>query len=691
MKASGTATLPFLLLAWALSLPSAWADPLAWKRITGPEGGDIQALTASGDTVVAVTAQGDYYRSDNGGKAWTLLFRELSAPGYTGWAPSPVFLGDRVLGSAAGGGLLVFQGGRADRILPELPYQYTPFRPYAFNRLGNRLFALSSGMYVSLDSGKTWTLQVDFLGGTGPISAMANDGAYLFAMNGGVDLFASPDQGLTWSSIRQDLGRTATFGGLTGMPGGLLAWWQNGESLRLRRQGDSLVSVSAKLPGQGPWTVGFIGGKLLASGSQGISQSPDGGLTWTPLTAAPPLPIQAMAELPGGGFLAGTREGLYLWSPLTRAWSLSQTGCAAVEIRQLEQQGNSLLALANRSLHRSPDGGATWHRISAPGVSAFTKLAWLPPDLLVFDDSGKIFLVGPGDTLGEEISREFPAPPLDLGRSGKHWVYMDAKGATRISHDDRKTWSSVGDFVWSGYRSRMAMQDSRIIIQSAWDSLRYSSDTGHTWKIALSPSRQNLQLALSGNAWLAVGGQLYRSEDPAAGWQPVAIGTLGAVPARVVGNGKSLYAITDIGLYASMDDGATWESAYTGMLRGEFETLRAGATALCAKAEGGTWWLAGLDGTSPTRALARASTFVSPWPRLLRSRARSEDAILDFRLEDRARLYAFPMAANGKQLAPALRKEFEAGAQEWILPRMGSEVFWRIEAESPRRHGGPIR
>ena len=330
-------------------------------------------------------------------------------------------------------------------------------------------------------------------------------------MNGTPDLFASPDQGQTWSPILSALGREASFGGLVGLPGGVLAWWQNGEVLKLTRQGTLLSGSTGKLPGKAPWTVRYAAGKLLASESLGISVSPDGGLTWTSLTNAPPLPIQTMAELPGGDFLAGTRDGMYLWNSLTSQWNSSQTGLRAVEIRQLEKQGNTLLALGYTALHRSLDGGTTWHRISAPGVTGFAKMAILPPDILVFSDSGKVYPLGPGDTLGHDITPEFPSPPLDLGRTGKHWAAMSANGEAQISHDDRKTWSSITNSSPYRGRTQMAVQGSRFIIASPVDSLRYSLDTGYTWKtIPTPPLQHGAQLALSGDAWLALGYPLYR-------------------------------------------------------------------------------------------------------------------------------------------------------------------------------------
>ncbi len=653
MKVSRPGKFLFLFLSVSLSLISARAAQLNWKKVAGPEGGDIQGLAASGDTVMATTAQGDYYRSSDGGKSWSLLYRRVALDyGYFGpLRMEPLFLGDRILGTDGMGSLLLFQGGRTDRIPLNPPDPFPIYRPVSFFQQGNGLFALSGGISASADSGKTWTFRTDMLGDRGPVSDLAGDGTSLYAMNGTGDLFASQDQGQTWSSIRNDLGREVSFGGLVGLPGGLMAWWQDGEILRLRRQGDSLLASSAKLPGRGPWRVRCIGSKLFASGSLGISQSSDGGLTWTLLTSAPPNSIQALVEIPGGHFLAGTRDGLYLWNRLTGQWSLSQSGLKAVEIQFLAKQENALLALGHHTLHRSPDGGATWHRIFAPGIAMFTKLVSLSPDFLVFDDSARIFPVGPGDTLGKDISREFPAVrPQDLGRSGRHWITMASNGVSHISHDNRKAWSAVDTLVTFRPLIRMAMQGSRIIMQGPKDSVRYSLDTGFTWKIAPPPARQNLQMTLSGKIWLATGGGLFRSEDPTAGWETVALGQAGARVQSLIRNGITLFATTDIGLYASEDHGATWESVFTGMLRSEFETLKTGATVLWAKTETGAWWVAGLEETSPTSVRAQASPSGSDLPRLNRPPGRSKQAIQDLRRKPPARQYVYPVSANGRRI-----------------------------------------
>jgi hypothetical protein len=97
----------FLTLSFALALLPARVAGLEWKKMAGPEGGDIQGLAASGDTVVAATAQGDYYRSVDAGKTWVPLYRSLIPEDveYTPmkWVSEPFFFGNRILASAAQG------------------------------------------------------------------------------------------------------------------------------------------------------------------------------------------------------------------------------------------------------------------------------------------------------------------------------------------------------------------------------------------------------------------------------------------------------------------------------------------------------------------------------------------------------------------------------------------------------------
>lgn len=49
----------FLTLIFALAVLPTRAAGLDWKKVAGPESGDILGLAASGDTVVAATAKGD--------------------------------------------------------------------------------------------------------------------------------------------------------------------------------------------------------------------------------------------------------------------------------------------------------------------------------------------------------------------------------------------------------------------------------------------------------------------------------------------------------------------------------------------------------------------------------------------------------------------------------------------------------
>ncbi len=169
-----------------------------WQQTNGPYGGYVHALAIDSSEVYAGTPVGVFKSTDNG----TTWIRKL--PHFT----TKFAISDYVIYSgceiSSNGPHLnrSLDGGnnweRADSTLPTIsfPYHETIVRSLAI--YGSIVFAgiINSGIYISLDTGKTWTPRG--LPNT-QVSAINIIGNKIYAGTGEEGLYSSVDTGNTWT------------------------------------------------------------------------------------------------------------------------------------------------------------------------------------------------------------------------------------------------------------------------------------------------------------------------------------------------------------------------------------------------------------------------------------------------------------------------------------------------------------
>jgi photosystem II stability/assembly factor-like uncharacterized protein len=458
--------------SWAPSgaRPNYWtsiacsADGTKWVAVTGAHDQGTNGLTL-----------GSVYSSPDSGATWV---RADTAPG-NNWSS---------VASSADGTRWVAAAG-----------------PYSGGTL-----QVSGGVYISADSGATWT-QANLPNNNKywfPVVCSA-DGSIVIA--GGSQLYVSGDSGKTWAA------------------------GPSGSWTAIITSADGYRSVAAgwygpvfTLPYLGPWKAadappsdwlslaGSSDGSKFVVASYGgfIYSSTNSGVNWRS-NAAPGNPWTCVAS--------------------------SAKGTRLVAATSSEPSGS----YGYGQVYSSGDAGATWKLASAPG-STWSSLASSA-------DGTRIVAAASANTTGNP-------------GSGRVYVSGDGGATWTLAAVPNNAWASV---VSSADGTRLVAASSYIGSGSLRDGAMYAStNSGTTWtqiawldnwsSVASAAHGLNLVAATSSSS-LPGFGLIYTSADGGASWVPTSAPTNNWSSVASSADGTKLVAATTDGsVYLSMDSGATW-------------------------------------------------------------------------------------------------------------------------------------
>ncbi len=572
----------------------------AWTSL-GPPGGDVfdvAASTVDSNIVLAGIAPGGsfggtLYRSTDGGDTW------LEVPALDG--------------------ISVFD------------IEFAPD--------GTTYIATQDSVRKSTDSGLTWTTLNLGIGANDQVLDIAIDpsnasnlwiGVADAAASQPVNTMRSTDAGATWTDrtpphapmsgrgIAVDPNNSntviAVFGGDFG----------GGEAWVTTDGGDSWTDRSAGLPGNPLNAVVYDGTRLLVGGgllfgSQfvGLYESPDLGVTWTPLhdQTWPILVVEDIAVDPGDSdriFVAIDGGGVNRSTDGGVSWQIGVGGTEALAGRSIRfQPGNSqelFLGTSSLAVFRSTDGGDTFVQ-SSEGISEL--------DLFSIDaspvDPNQIAVAFQGQNNGGVLSSADggttwqleSAPPTRYSAvrfAPDGTLYAISAGPSSVAQEglyrreDNGSWTPLGPDQGTLYESdlntmRFSLNNPNLILLGGEDfgvagfegTIWRSTDAGGSWtkvyefgdfhritdiEIIEDGSDQNMVAAWNSESGDNIGGAL-RSTDNGASWFDSSTG----LPAFFRGprlcaspsDPETLVVSASLsfssgGLFRTTDSGATWAS-----------------------------------------------------------------------------------------------------------------------------------
>ncbi len=573
------------LAAAALVLSAAPRLPAqSWVPV-GPPGGDVRDLAADRRDprrLYLGTADGIFYRSDDGGLKW----RRMS-PGFPHQGASL----DEIVADPRGALLVGFWNVAGD----------------------------GGGVARSDDGGQTFTMLSGISGQSvrSLAQAASNPDVLVAGTIGGV--FRSSDFGKTWQRITPDD----------------QAELKNVESVAIDPVNPDVIYIGTwHLPwktsdGGASWELIHTGmiddsdvftmtidrwnaRKVYATACSGIYRSTDGAAKWTRIRGIPASSrrTRSFAQDPDNQdvFYAGTTEGLWISEDGTATWRQATPKSVVVNSVLVQPGGSLLIGTEGAGVLRSDDGGRGWVTSNQGFSERFVSR-------IVFDPVGRRVLTGIwGDrNHGGVFSAPSPRGPwsrIGPGLEGREVLSLAVAGGQVLAGTDDGLFLSAdpaapfrrlptliaGVEVHPRVTDVVALSEQVFLAASPQGILR-SLDGGATWRrpslgmwgpassFAVSGRTLGLVLAASPLGF-------FKSVDGGDRWVLVSRG-LGATEAHTIAfvpsDDRVVYATSTRGLFRSKDQGATWSQVTGGIPFTDITGLAVGPDGRTLYASDFTW------------------------------------------------------------------------------------------------------
>lgn len=463
-----------------------------------------------------------------------------------GLPPAPVFFllwQDRTLyaGTAAGlyrrtEGALIWQ---LNDVVPR------DVAVYGLASLGNTLYAATDGrgIYATSDQGKSWS-RLPGLDDEILLSVLPLDSQTIFAGTSGQGLFLTRDAGAHWQLV-------GTFSGAY----------------------VSLLAAGAA----DPKTV-------FARTRGGLYLSSDLGTTWKKFSGGLENEIvNAMlfsnddGETNGKWIAATSGNGVMLSDDKGETWRAAISNIPKGQaVLALKQRGNNLFAGTSDGVARSDDGGETWRGagegVGAPAIHALVTVSE-KQKLLLGTDDGLYEWNAISKTMRKVASDSFESPVLSLAVAPRdhNRIYLGTSGkGIFVSNDGGDSWKPVGGELEGRLRVPGLTADPTapdvVFARILFERMFKSSNGGDSWHTVWSGMSQDVEVetmafAPSDTNRMYAGGNdaIFCSNDGGERW--VSCGLYGvstlAIWVDPEATNRVLAGTTD-GLYESLDGGSTW-------------------------------------------------------------------------------------------------------------------------------------
>jgi photosystem II stability/assembly factor-like uncharacterized protein len=613
-------------LVTAIVTGTAWAQ--SWIPV-GPPGGNVRALASdprAPQRIYLGTAEGNFYRSDDGGRRWHRM-----RPGFPRRGCSldeiavdrrgVVYVGYWEINGSGGGVARSTDGGQTFAILKDLDGQSVRALAVAPSNWQVIAAGTLTGVFLSQDGGKNWSrVTPEGHRDLRNIESLAFDPTDPQVLYAGTWHLAwkTSDGGASWDPVH-------------------LGMIDDSHVMRL------------SIDRQQPQTV-------YATACSGIYRSADGGLEWKKLEGIPysSRRTRAFSQSPEDSnvLLAGTTEGLWISQDHGGNWRQATPKELVVNALIVQRDGTILLGTEEAGVLRSTDRGWTWNA-SNNGFSE--RLV----SKVLFDSEGRRLLVavwGSARNAGVFVSPRVRGPWIQLveGLEGRQVLSLALLDNTTLAGTDDGIFARSREAtVWTRLRTRVNGREAhprvtellafppRRLLAATAKGLFLSADGGQTWtQPTLGKAGEVFGLVRSpvevDRVIAATRSGFFRSSDGGETWEQISPELKGVTPhalAFMPSDDRVLFATTSGGLFRSGDQGVAWErvgggiphSDLTGIAMhpdgrtiyasdftrgGIFRSVDAGSTWERMPTDGlasDRVWTLGLDPTTPERLLAASS------------------------------------------------------------------------------------
>lgn len=376
----------------------------------------------------------------------------------------------------------------------------------------------------------TWQPLGPFGGNVTRIAADSNAALFAMADNG---IYRSTDNGLSWSR-NEDVPVGVTFVSFAiARNGAYFASTANGGVFRSTNQGLDWSAASEGLPQSFAWSIAAnpVADEVLVATGPGVYRTTDNGATWS-LTGNTRIAKPVLFAPDGAAYVAVDSGVMRSSDPERETWSWTDSAAAPSLITGMVRAGADTLWIGTDSngVWRSVDGGITWASRST-GLTSMSVEA------------------------------------IDNGYAGELYVSTRDGGLHR-STDDGELWVRINPTLVQFVASSILRAPSDRLFATSPKGIFYNDAhaIGEEW----NPSRTGFTNSVIRTVIAAPGDQLYamqftgifhRLSSSDASWTLVDLNIppgSDATGLALDSSGSLIVAVKGVGLYRSVDAGATW-------------------------------------------------------------------------------------------------------------------------------------
>ena len=392
-----------------------------------------------------------------------------------------------------------------------------------------RIFAASSGLYMSTDNGQSWS-ELITTNGDYFTSIVINSSGHIFAAGTGPGVYRSTNNGNNWTEINNGLVSAAIF-------------------QMAVNDDDDLYLCTDYLPGTS------------------VYRSTDNGNNWVSIGPAGTFGTSIIITGEGNIFLGSILpSGIYLSTNDGATWNTVNTGLPSFfrpHTFSLSNNGTVYLG-TDRGVFSTTNEGGSW--ILAGGLDTDAPGLYAKDDNLIFAGSEYLGALrsdnggGSWSLVNNGLINEL-VWALDI--SSSNTLYAGGKGGFYKSSNSGGTWQ-LSNYTFTFEVLSIDATESGSIFIGTWNGVYRSNDNGDSWTYVKQDDYAYFAITENQNGDIFIGNlfsEIYRSTNNGDSWTKTDNGipdTDNPIYSIASRNDGELYAGTISGVYRSTDNGSSW-------------------------------------------------------------------------------------------------------------------------------------